>query len=164
MFHRSFLGLLHDGHHHLLCHARHAFTSLSRCSSDSLHLPLRVHGTRQWILRRTALQNPEGQGVETSRLPDGNTVPRNHLLARSFHQLLHLGQTLERGNPVHNHVVDGCHVVRYLFASRLRRLLLRIQEAAVRATRAHKSDPATSSRTGDGPFIFVNQLKLKHYM
>ena len=90
----SHLGLQHACHHHLLRHVGNAIPSITRCTPHGLNLFVRVHGPRQRILRRPALQDPQGQGVEESRIPHGNPVPWNHLLTRGLHQLLHLGQAL----------------------------------------------------------------------
>jgi hypothetical protein len=79
-----------------------------------------------------------GKRVEKSRFPDRHPLPWHHLFSRSLHQLLHLGQALERGHPVHDHAVDGSHVVRNLAAASLCRLLLRISKATLRATRQDK--------------------------
>ena len=106
--------------------------------------------------------------IQGCRFPHGNPLPWDCLWHWLLCEPVHLGEALQWSNPLHHHACCCCHVVWYLLASCLPRILLRIQvalswlltdyilpfmqEAAVWASCKDQPDPTPGAHPGKVQF------------
>ena len=112
-------------------------------TSDKGHFPL--HQPTCTFLSLHNGQNDPSQCVRYLEFP---LYTRTYIFITTDHMTDHLTDHMTVTGSIHHDAGSAVYVVWYLISSRLRRILFRVPQAALRAPREDQSDSSTDTRAG----------------